>query len=63
MPRVTVYHFFTFASSQLSVRSRRAATREAIEKLGGVVLEQTAREVDESLLDASGFVDERKLSE
>jgi hypothetical protein len=51
MSKVTVYQFTVYdVSNDESRKSRRWATREAIKWAGGHVLEQTATEVDESVL-------------
>ena len=56
MGTVVVYHFeMTSAKSEQS-RSKRAATREAIEALGFKPLMETAEIVDRSQLDSNGFV-------
>ncbi|MET4070632.1 hypothetical protein ABID58_005439 [Bradyrhizobium sp. S3.2.6] len=49
--KVTVYRFTQFdAQTDMRVTSRRWATRDAIELVGGTVLENTAIEIDPSHL-------------
>ena len=49
---VTVYRWRAYdISSDEKRESRRWATREAVEKLGGEVLEDTATQVDASVVD------------
>jgi hypothetical protein len=51
MTKITVYQFtkYDIASDQ-SIKSRRLGTREAIQEIGATILENTAMEVDESVL-------------
>ena len=52
MGNVTVYRFSLYdIASDEQRTSRRWATREAIERIGGKVLESTATEVDVAALD------------
>ena len=56
MSKVTVYRFYTFIiGKEVSARAPRAATLQAIERVGGVPLYQTAREVDVDFVDEEGF--------
>ena len=59
MPTVTIYQFEVYRiDSDEVVKSRRWGTREAIRDIArGLVLEDTAREVDESVItsDIHGF--------
>ena len=56
MSKVTVYRYYTFIiGKEVSARAPRAATLETIERLGGVPLYQTAREVDLDHVDDQGF--------
>jgi hypothetical protein len=49
MGKITVYRFKKYdISNDENRQSRRWATREAIERIGGEVLEDTATEVDPS---------------
>ncbi len=51
MSKVTIYQFTKYdISVDGNTKSRRWATREAIERVGGNVLEDTATEVDPSVL-------------
>jgi CRISPR/Cas system-associated endoribonuclease Cas2 len=51
MSKVTVYQFTKYdISVDGNRKSRRWATREAIERVGGNVFENTATEVDHSVL-------------
>jgi hypothetical protein len=57
MGTVVVYHFeMSSAKAAEHSRSKRPATREAIEALGFTPLMETAEIVDRSQLDGSGFV-------
>lgn len=51
MGKVTVYQFTKYdINIDENIKSRRWATREAITRVGGEVLEDTAMEVDDSVL-------------
>lgn len=51
MPCVTIYRFMLYDITTDSMRpSRRWATREAIERLRGHILEETGTEIDSSML-------------
>jgi hypothetical protein len=54
---VMVYYFekYDIVKGE-NIRSKRPATREIIEKIGGTVLEDTAQAVDISQLDKNGFL-------
>lgn len=57
MGTVVVYHFeMSSAKATEHSRSKRPATREAIEALGFTPLMETAEVVDRSRIDGSGFV-------
>lgn len=57
MGTVVVYHFeMSSAKAVENSRSKRPATREAIEALGFTPIMETAEVVDRSQLDGSGFV-------
>lgn len=52
-----VYYFTKYdITKDENIRSKRPATREVIERIGGTVLEDTAQEVDLSQLDGDGFL-------
>jgi hypothetical protein len=51
MTTITVYQFTKYdITNDENCRSRRWGTREAIERIGGEVLENTATEVDPAVL-------------
>ncbi len=57
MSDAIVYYFTMFDINKgENVRSKRPATREVIENIRGVVLEDTAQIVDISQLDGNGFL-------
>jgi hypothetical protein len=57
MSDTIVYYFEKFDIGQgQNIRSKRPATRETIERIGGTMLEDTAQEVDISQLDGNGFL-------
>ena len=57
MSDTIVYYFEKFDVVQgQNIRSKRPATREVIERIGGTVLEETAQEVEVSQLDGNGFL-------
>jgi hypothetical protein len=57
MGTVVVYHFEMSSAKEVAhSRSKRPATREAIEALGFTPLMETAQIVERSQLDGSGFV-------
>ena len=57
MGTVVVYHFeMTSAKTAENSRSKRPATREAIEAMGFIPLMETAEVVDHTQLDGNGFV-------
>lgn len=57
MEKITVYYFESYdIVSDKTVRSPRPATRDAITQCGGVILEDTAQNVDASQLDGNGFL-------
>lgn len=57
MGAVVVYHFeMSSTKAETHSRSKRAATREAIEAMGFTPLMETAQVVDRSMLDGNGFV-------
>lgn len=57
MQKVTVYYFNSFdIKTGETVRSKRPATRETIAACNGVVIEETAQEVEVSRLDGNGFL-------
>jgi len=57
MGTVVVYHFeMSSVKATEQSRSKRPATREAIEALGFTPLMETAQVVDRSRIDGSGFV-------
>ena len=56
MSKVTVYRYYTFIiGKEVSARAARAGTLKAIERVGGVPLYQTARDVDPDEVDDEGF--------
>jgi hypothetical protein len=56
-PMVEVYYFTKYdVTTDQKTRSKRPATLEAIDRVGGEALPLTVIEVDESQLDADGFV-------
>lgn len=61
MARTTVYYFNKW-SGENNVRSNRPATREAIIQCRGVLLEDTAQEVEMSQLDGNGFLESAAVS-
>ena len=54
---VTIYRFrkYDVTTDENKVRPLRA-TREAIENLKGEIIEESAEEIDSSLLDGNGFL-------
>jgi hypothetical protein len=57
LPRVTVYYFTRYdIRTDEELRSKRPATREAIFRVCGNILEETAEEVDPIELDERGFL-------
>ena len=57
MEKITVYRYYTFIfGREISARGPRSATLQAIERLDGVALRDTAREVDPALIDEEGFL-------
>jgi len=51
LSKVTIYRFILYEiTSDTSRQSRRWATREAIKRVGGEVLENTATEVDATVV-------------
>jgi hypothetical protein len=57
MGTIVVYHFeMSSANATAHSRSKRPATREAIEALGFTPLMETAEIVERSQLDGNGFV-------
>ena len=62
MQNVTVYYFTCYnIRTDEKVRSQRPATREAIARCNGVVIEETAQEVAATCLDGDGFVARDKM--
>ena len=58
MSKVKVYQFKRYdINTDQYVVSRRMATREAIERLGAVVISGTAAEVDGAHLDGDGMTE------
>lgn len=56
MSEVTIYRFKLYdITTDENRESRRWATREAVERLGGEVLEDTATEVDASVVATNVF--------
>jgi hypothetical protein len=57
MPTVTVYNWtrYSIANDNYPI-SKQQGTREAIEKKGLLVVEETEEEVDAARLDIDGFV-------
>lgn len=61
MNKVKVYYFTTYnVMTDETKRMPRPATREAIAAAHGTALEETAQEVDASLLDGNGFLSPNK---
>ena len=57
MSQVAVYHFYGYDKDTVArVRSKRPATRDAIERAHGEIIEETGTEVDEAQLDGNGFL-------
>jgi hypothetical protein len=57
MELVTVYRYYTYILGQeVSARARRRATLEAIERVRGVPMHETARVVQASQVDHDGFL-------
>lgn len=57
MQTVTVYYFTMYdIRADEEVRSKRPAIREAIFRVCGTILEETAQEVDPVEIDANGFL-------
>jgi hypothetical protein len=57
MGAVVVYHFEMSSTKPVThSRSKRPATREAIEAMGFTPLMETAQVVEASMLDGSGFL-------
>jgi len=57
MQRVTVYYFNSYdIKTDKTVRSKRPATRKTIAECKGVVIEETAQEVEASRLDGNSFL-------
>jgi hypothetical protein len=57
MELVTVFRYYTYIlDREVSARGRRRATLEAIERLQGVAMHETARIVSASQVDAEGFL-------
>ncbi len=53
---IKLYYFYQFdIVSDCNIRSNYPATRQAIEALGGVILEETEIEVPKSEPDGDGF--------
>lgn len=62
MQKVTVYYFtLYYIRTDQNITSQRPATREAIARCNGVVIEETAQEVEASRLDSDGFVARDKM--
>ena len=60
MSKVTVYRYYTFIiGKEVSARAPRAAILETIERVGGVPLFQTARDVHVDHVDAEGYERDR----
>ena len=56
MARVTVYRFKAYSHLEgQSMESSRMGTREAIEKIGGTVIEGRGVEIDEARLEIDGL--------
>jgi len=56
MERVKVYYFIKYdQAAGENRRSQRPATREAIERAGGVIVVESEKEVPTSELDGNGF--------
>ena len=59
MELVTVYRYYIYIlGKDVSARARRRATLEAIERLQGVPMHETARVVYASQVDAEGFLND-----
>ena len=56
MGSVVVYHFEMKTKARETTRSKRPATREAIEALGFTPIMETAQVVERTHLDGSGFL-------
>ncbi|WP_395065541.1 hypothetical protein [Paraburkholderia silvatlantica] len=57
MTRATVYRYkwYDVSTDSNKVRPMRG-TREAIDRISGDIIEESAEEVDASLLDGNGFI-------
>jgi len=57
MEKITVYYFTKYdIETDQNVRSKRPATLEAIERVNGIAIKETAKDVDASQLDMDGFL-------
>ena len=57
MQKIMVYYFNCYdIKADKTVRSKHPATRETIAACNGVVIEDTAQEVEVSRLDGNGFL-------
>ena len=55
MAKVIVYQFKKYdINSDKEIASKAYATRQAIEQFGGRLIEESAIEIDESMLDGNG---------
>ena len=62
MQKVTVYYFTCYdIRTDENIHSKRPATRETITRCNGVVIENTAQEVEGSRLDTDGFIAKNKM--
>jgi hypothetical protein len=64
MAKITVYHYeLQDPFSGISMRSRHPATRRAIDAAGGILLQETAQEVDLQWVTDDGIVEEWPIPE
>lgn len=57
MNKITVFYFKCYdIQSDEMIRSKRPATLEAIKRCNGTPIQESAQEVDSSVLDSEGFL-------